>query len=141
MKIVIIESPFRATEKRDKRSVPRTDFSPSAVCERARHRRSVLSGILDGPGSDEWKLRQVRLFIEEADGDETVEQVAEREPYIWKGDTLWDIKEAAQYGGVLKDENVGGHIAYRSTQYIPVWTGTRDECMLALEKHFLENRS
>jgi hypothetical protein len=23
----------------------------------------------------------------------------------------------------------------------PVWTGTRDECMLALAKHFLENRS
>lgn len=53
--------------------VIKPDFSASAVCKRAKHRRSVLSAVLDGPGSDEWKLRQVRLFIEEADGDEAVE--------------------------------------------------------------------
>jgi hypothetical protein len=45
-------------------------FSPENVCDRAQSRRQALRRVLDGPGSDAWKLEQVRGFLEEADADE-----------------------------------------------------------------------
>lgn len=114
------------------------NFSPSAVCERAKARRAVLASVIDGPGPDGWKLEQVRLFIEEADGDETLEQVAERETYIWDGDYLLDA-DNNRWGYV--DTWYGGFVAYaygKPPSQRSVYNGSRDECQLALEQRFRE---
>lgn len=133
--------------------IKQPNFSAAAVCERAKARRAVLASVVNGPGPDEWKLEQVRLFIEEADGDAPVGGLLEAieteqlrsQPYIWDGAYLLDAATNCRVGYVEHwADNEQGRV-YAAYEYVAppkrkrlVRTGSLNACQTALEKRHRE---